>query len=231
MVVNPCKSYIMASSLLAELARLLSRRLSVSYYLFSNLEPPTDVPITFIMKFSIYCSLLFIIESTGLSIPHTAAKILHPKTTALYNVTDGATQTDVEYGRVRNVAGDNSLITTLVTFSVPSSWSGKKCSLALETSSCNAPKQIDLFTTLNPLPGQQLASETEDGNHRDQFAGRFVVRGHKIAFWELISNRGPEFHCPGGKNIGYELVGVYNTGELTWPVDADYGPMIELRSP
>ena len=144
----------------------------------------------------------------------------YPQTTSLYNITEGVVQENVECGRIRNIVSDNSLITTAVSFSVPSSWMGKNCGLALQIDACTAPKEIDIFTTL-PL---QLATGSSDGNHRDQFVGRFVVRGHKIAFWELTTDRGPEFPCPAGDIIGYELVGVSNMGELTWRIDGAFGP-------
>ena len=178
------------------------------------------------MRFSISLSLLVTIASTCLSTScNSLGDPLHPQTTSLYNVTDGITQANVQYARVRNVVGDNSLITTMVSFSVPSAWKGKQCTLALKTDTCTAPKEIDIFTILPP--GYELPPETTSyENRRDQFVGRFVVRGHRIAYWELTSNRGPEFPCPNGDAVGYELVGVDNMGELTWRVDSAYGPMI-----
>lgn len=153
------------------------------------------------------------------------AYLLHPNVTSLYDVSTSTTKINVQLGRIKNVEGDEPVITTMVTFAVPHNWAGKRCKLNFKIDFRTTPKRIDVFTSLQPITGP--ASESQQGNHRNEYVGRFVVSNRGLASWELTSNKGPEFCCPSGDVVGYELVGVYDMGELTWCVASGSGPIIE----
>lgn len=157
---------------------------------------------------------------------HGSQNILYPNTTSLYDVSTGLTEAGVKQGCIKNIEGDKTVITTLVAFEVPCDWAQRKCKFLFETEASNTPKRVDVFTSLQPTTGS--GSKPSGSNNRDDFVGRFVVNDHDIAYWELVSAKGPEFPCPSGEIVGYELVGVYNMGELTWCVETGSGPMIEL---
>lgn len=149
--------------------------------------------------------------------------ILQPSTTSLYFTTPGTTESNVKYGLVRNIIPNKSDITTLVTFTVPDDWAGKQCTLSFDTNIVSSSRRtIDVFSTLKPI------AKLNYGNHRDQYVGRFVVRDRGIDHWDIVTDKGPVFSCPTGQVVGFEFVGVYNTGELRWSVGAGLGPRIEL---
>ena len=157
--------------------------------------------------------------------------LLYPITTSLYDGSTGITNTNVQQGYIKNVEGNKTVVSSLVVFAVPSDWAGQKCKFVFNTKSKVPPRHIDLFTSLQPitLPITGPGCKSPGSNNRNFFVGRFVVSGRGIAYWSITSDKGPDFPCPAGEIVGYELTPVYNTGELAWPVEIGSGPMIAMR--
>jgi len=189
------------------------------------------------MKFSTAIAAAIIAATSSLASPlpqsvpaapnrPSTGTILYPIATSQYNVWTGA----VNYGQTRGLiskTGTTADITTLVTFDVPSGWSGSKCQLFFNLGATDpAPtgsQRADVFTSLGPANGP--TTTWPNGNLRDQFEGRLVAVAGGSATWEQVIDGIPVFDCPDAGLFGGELVGVYDQDHIEWNIQTG-GPEI-----
>lgn len=178
----------------------------------------------------LFTTLTSLLATLALAAPSKPAprstQIIHP-VHSQYTVSTGAVSYNTGVGRIFKSPSSPS-ITTLLSFAFPASSAGKTCKLhfPLDASATSTGSQrAQVFSSLRPA--DQTTETWPDGNLRDQHLGdvRFVP-GHEV-IWEAtygIYASGP-FPCPAGHKLGAELVGRWDSVDVTWDANLS-GPFI-----
>lgn len=154
--------------------------------------------------------------------------IIYPAVTSQYTVSTGAVAYNTYYGLVSkssggsgNTNGQQSDITTLVTFDLSTVKPGSTCEFVFTLNANDYGAKVggshgaDVFTSIAPAKTTSTSS-WPSGNLRDQSRGRFVASvGGGLAQWQsgFPSN---VFPCPSGMLLGAEIVGFNDVDILQW---------------
>ncbi|TID18872.1 IDI-3 protein [Venturia nashicola] len=163
-------------------------------------------------------TLLFIASLTSaLPTPDvpTGPNIITLKDQSIYEVSTGRINLQSPTGHIFKTTSSGKDLTTLLTFTLPSTLQGKTCSFhffrdaAARTDGSN---RFDLFSSLSP------ATPSSTNNQRDQFMGRMDTAVPGEATWvaDVWPKSGQSFPCPSGGDFGYELVGVGDNVDVSW---------------
>lgn len=120
------------------------------------------------------------------------------------------------FGKVSRINGGNN-VQTLMNIPIPSSASGKQCSLVFtDPTAFSGSKQMQLFTLGdNKVIGAQTTFENRP--YRDQHIADVYVAADSATFTtygEAFKNN--DFPCPAGKTLSFELVSVGDNDDITW---------------
>lgn len=144
----------------------------------------------------------------------TGPNIITPKDSSIYEVITGRIYYQSQTGHIFKSSVGNDL-TTLLTFTLPSSLQGKTCSfhfLRDATARAEGSKLFDLYSSSKP------ATPSSSNNQRDQFMGRMDTNVAGEATWvaDVFPKTGPSFPCPNGGDFGYELVSTGDYVDVSW---------------
>lgn len=148
-----------------------------------------------------------------------------------YNVFTGAVTYNTGKGYIFKAPGTSPSITTLLAFTFPADTAGKMCSLRFPldgTAVTTGSQRAQVFSSLKPA--EQTTDTWPDGNLRDQHQGDLFLESGVGASWE--ATYGPyaqeSFPCPAGSKLGLELVGRWDSVEVSWDQSLS-GPYIEYH--
>jgi hypothetical protein len=141
-------------------------------------------------------------------------QMITPSYISTYNVSSGALDYDPPLGYVLGP----SIITTIVTFYIPSAAVNQSCTIHFYLDGADRNVEftkkanIDLFISLAPAPRY----DTIGGNQRDQQLARFTITGTgEAGFSSDVPNKAVRINCPDKEGeVRYELVGVGDTRVL-----------------
>jgi hypothetical protein len=159
-----------------------------------------------------------------------------PDFTSQYTSSTGAVDFHTSRGLVsREPWNGGKDITTLVTFELPSQYSGNQCQLVFDLG--NDPSgyvtgtgKAQLFTSL--APADMDTSTWPNGNLRNQHLGTVQVNAYGRAVWEAGSGPGASvdgmFPCSSiaGMVYGGEVVPVGDSDTISWAAGSGDGPKI-----
>jgi len=154
-----------------------------------------------------------------------------PDPLSQYNVWTGAIDFDTHKGLVFKNNGASADKTTLVTFTIPSVYKGKTCSLKFDASgvgsSVSGSGLVDAFVSFAPV--EASTTGWPYGNLRNNFVGRLQVDPNTLigSYVSGFPNVAESFPCPAGTIAG-ELVGVYDVDIIQWSEGAARGAYIEI---
>lgn len=146
-----------------------------------------------------------------------------------YNVFTGAVTYNTGVGYIFKAPGTSPSITTLLSFTFPAESAGKTCSLMFpldDTAVTKGSQRAQAFSSLKPA--EKTTDTWPDGNLRDQHLGDLFFQSGVGASWETTYGpyAGDTFPCPAGYKLGAELVGRWDSVEISWDQSLS-GPYIE----
>ncbi|KAF7590362.1 hypothetical protein BBP40_002965 [Aspergillus hancockii] len=133
--------------------------------------------------------------------------------------------------------------TTIVTFDIPASATGRTCTLLFDLwdrDVSTGSQQADVFTATKPR-GASISSTDVGATHslsketaevivqsRDRHVGRIRVTAPGTAEWVMSYEGYPTFECPAGQMVGFEYVGVNDAVAIRWDIGVT-GPRVQVN--
>jgi hypothetical protein len=190
------------------------------------------------MKFFAACASLIAMASAfplnNTYITPTAPNTIRisPEVISLYHVSSGQIEYNVETGHIHRAQSSGNDISTLATFYIDPSYSGKQCSFSFDVDRTihfdPKPALFDVFTS--QMPAYESKATWPQGNLRDQHVGRMRLseQSGPATFEAGQPTAAKLFPCHVGYLAG-ELVPVGDVEDVCFIPSSTAGPYIQVH--